>query len=93
MKIKAYRSLKLAINDCAKNDNCVGIHDDNCDGKGELKLCEEINKISNGVLPASCVYTKDKGTIIRIVFTENVTFCFILPIITIQLQYDTYFFL
>ena len=75
IEIKSYRSLKLAIDDCAKNDNCVGIHDDNCDGNGEFKLCEEIYKISNGVLPASCIYTSDKGNIIKKYSLKYVPFC------------------
>ena len=53
--------LGLAINECQKNGRCVGVNDDYCDGKGEFEICEEVSKISNGVILDSCIYTKVSG--------------------------------
>ena len=74
---KPYSIFELAMKDCQKNDKCVGIYEEYCDGKDskvgekwfkirEFKLCEEFKSISNGVLTASCVYISDQGKIFLI---------------------------
>ena len=54
-------NLGLAIKECQRNDKCVGIYDQDCDGKGKFELCEVTKNISNGVMLGSCIYTKDPG--------------------------------
>ena len=60
-KSTSHGNLGLAIKECQKKDKCVGIYDQDCDGKGEFELCEDVRKISNGVMLGSCIYTKDPG--------------------------------
>ena len=64
MNGQSYSSFGLALEGCKKNNKCVGIFEENCDVTGEFKLCEEINDISNGVTPNSCIYMKGDDRII-----------------------------
>ena len=63
---QSYSTFGLAVRDCRKNEQCVGIYEKNCDGQGEFHLCEEIDRIYNGVLTSSCVYTTDQGKMVQI---------------------------
>ena len=74
---KSYSIFGLAIKDCQQNDKCVGIYEEDCDGKDvkvgakwikirDFKLCEEFENILNGVLTASCVYISDQRKIFLI---------------------------
>ena len=58
---KSHAKLDLALNDCQRIDECVGIYDENCDGKGEFEVCEDERKISNGLILGSCIYSKGTG--------------------------------
>ena len=60
-KTSSHGNLGLAIKECQRKDKCVGIYDQDCDGNGEFELCEGVKNISNGVMLASCIYTKDPG--------------------------------
>ena len=70
----SYENLGLAIKHCQRNDECLGIYDDDCDAFGHLKLCKDVRKISDGVILGSCIYKKGPGksTIISILRDENI---------------------
>ena len=61
----SYEPLLKAINKCKNSDECVGIYDEDCDGRGELELCKEVFYISNGVILESCIYKKRLGKTIQ----------------------------
>ena len=60
-KTRFYGHFKPALDDCQNDYKCVGIYEENCDGNGDFRLCEEVHKISNGVVSSSCIYTMEKG--------------------------------
>ena len=64
-KTRFYGDFNSAINDCQSDDKCVGIYEEHCNGKGDFRLCEEVHKISNGVVSSACIYTIEKGKLRR----------------------------
>ena len=56
-----YEIIGTAMKECLKNDECLGIYEDICNGRKGFDLCKKTRNISNGLKLASCVYTKVPG--------------------------------
>ena len=86
IKKTSYSTFESAINDCQKDYKCIGIHEENCDRQEKYNMCEEIDKISNGVVPSSCIYMKDQGKLFKMIVFQKINIIFAIPITIIVLH-------
>ena len=60
-KEESFPDIDTAFSSCYQSTDCYAIHDFNCDGKEEFKVCQSEDQMISGKMSASCIYKKQMG--------------------------------